>query len=210
MNVDVAARCTYKLLNAFILTDKDEYEYVLNSIRDSIFKHLKPIHSGLISERANEAYKNGMPKSKLCEEHFYPRTTIAKLIIDTYLNGTLFIDNLIEILEMSAQVHLVLSEENNALATFQKDGSLDWENHYRQANIKLVEFVERPRGNPFNIIINEKHIGTFQTRAQAEDAGFSSKLLNSLTKDGIFIPSRTHPKSSHMFKAGDTIRYERL
>lgn len=210
MNYDVAARCTFKLLNAFNTTDKDEYEYVLNSIRDSIFKHLKPVHSGLISVRALEAYNNGMPKSKLCEEHFYPRTTIAKLIIDKYRAGTLTFDKLEDILRMSAQVHLVLSEENNALTAYQKDGTLDHKKHYKQANIRLVKFVERPRSNPFSIIINEKHYGTFQSRSEAEAAGFSTKLLNSLSKDGIFVPLRTHTKSSHLFKAGDTIRYERL
>jgi hypothetical protein len=210
MNITSAIRCTFKLLNAFDLYDTDEYEYALNSIRDSIFKHLKPKHSGLISKRAFEAYNNGTPKSELCQEHFYTRTTVARLIIHTFQEGTLTQELLEDILEMANQVHLVLPEENRILAFYQKDGSLDSNNHYRLANIELVEFVERPRGKPFSLFINEQLYGTFQTRAEAVSAGFSNKLLNSLTIDTIFTAKNTHKKSSHIFKAGDTIKYERL
>lgn len=210
MSLEEAAEIYMTDLNAHDLTKPEKYQHVVNAISDSMFKYLECKFTGKISVKAYRLYKKGRPKSKLCKEHFRPRTTVVRMIVDMFMNNVLTMNDLIEILDQSREINLVTSKENRTLAGFQRDGTLDYVEHYRQANVKLIDFVEIIKTKPFRITVGGIS-NVFQTKAEANKYGFSNKLLSSFKEDYIvIIPKKTNKVTKHLYKAGDEIHYERV
>jgi len=210
VTIDKKALMFMKILNSLDLDDVDEYQFAVNSISDAIYKYLDYKFTGKISVKAYRMYRRGTPKSKLCKEHFRPRTTIARMIVKRHKEGTLSMFALKRILDEAREINLVTTKENKNLAAFQRDGTLNHEEHYRLAGVKLVDFVEIVKTNPFRITVGEIS-NVFQTKAEAKRYGFGTKLLSLFKEEPIvIILKRTNRLTQHLYKAGDEIKYERV
>jgi hypothetical protein len=125
-------------------------------LRERLIGHLlhevKPIKkSGYISERALEKLESGeyfryhKPGARgrvLCHEHFYSRQKSGKILCKIYDLHLLNRQLLVELLDCFSIVHLVLPEENIALARIQNNEhtyKLHWKDQYKLAGVDLVK-----------------------------------------------------------------------
>lgn len=106
------------------------------------FGDVGTVSSGLVSDNltwTHEPTGRTYRSSKVTEEHFITRTTTCRDIANTYLDGDLTDEKLIELIEKGREVHLVTEQENLDLRPFQQsDDYPTWESQYKAAGINLV------------------------------------------------------------------------
>lgn len=191
-----------EVLKHLSIADLD-FLYIRNSITDGIFKVLKQIPTGLISEKAYKAYTEGyITKAKLCKEHFHSRTAVSRKIIGLYKDGQLDHDALVRILFDASLVHYVMPDENTALRPYQQDPTIPWHVAYQKAGVVLRVFIPK---TTIEIYRNDILAHKFDCSADANRAGYSKKVLDSLKKSSIVEIKRTHANTAHLYVAGDTL-----
>jgi hypothetical protein len=119
----------------------DELHFVTGLIAEGIHR-MKPIHTGLISEAANE---KGV---KICKEHFFGRLASAKLIMQKIAEGKWSDERLVLLIMSRSRVHYTTSHENMVLRNY---SHLHWRKAYKAAKINLVPFVPRNKKYIYSI-----------------------------------------------------------
>ena len=116
--------------------DELQLKFFKDGLRNQIFD-MASIETGFVSEKA---IATGLPKSKLTEEHIYPRNQSAKKLIQMAIDNCT-IEEMISQIKKFCEVHITTKEENTALVQYQKEPDYYWENGYKAVGIKLVEYT---------------------------------------------------------------------
>lgn len=154
--IELLSETIFKILYSQVHKQNEtSHMFVKNAIADSIYKQCpRSNFSGKISFTAKEALKSQeITRNRLCKEHFIPRVKTALDVINLFdykisnsqVTNTEITFEISNLLEKGSKVNLVLSEENNALAQYQKDHSKTPEEVYALAGIQLVDDEIIPR-----------------------------------------------------------------
>lgn len=143
----IKSRHEYEAFAQFIMNSVElhrdnelQLKFFKDGLRNQIFD-MAVIHTGLVSKKAIES---GLPKSKLTEEHIYPRNWSAKSLIQFCLDG-ISLEELTDKIKLYCQVNVTTKEENTSLVQLQKDPNYFWKIGYEKAGIEMVEYDFPPR-----------------------------------------------------------------
>lgn len=186
----IKSRHEYEAFADFIIrsvalhqNDELQLKFFKDGLRNQIFD-MAVVHTGMVSKKAIES---GLPKSKLTEEHIYPRNQSAKALIQMALDGCSK-EKMVEAIKKFCMVHITTKEENTSLVQLQREPDYHWEIGYKVAGIELVPFEWPPR-NKYVYNVDGIEYNTISDVAEAHNVSkataqtrFASKAINSKFK----------------------------
>lgn len=133
-NYDLMAEYIINVYNHVKHCDK-QVNIFAQGLRNQIFD-IGGVYTGYTSKLA---ISTGLPKSKLTEEHIYPRMKSTRYIIHVLSTRNISHKRLAALIKSRCRVHITTKQENMALVPHQKDEQYHWREGYKKAGIELIK-----------------------------------------------------------------------